>query len=285
MMLMTDKSQLHYLLQLLEDDSPKVRAKIVEKLRAFGPELEPELLRQGLEMEPEHWKLLREPHRAPKPSEFVKRWLQCLELPSDATQIEAAFALIAEYQDGRASGPRLAALLDVLASDFVASGLHRDALGLCRFLFGVHGLQGAAGDYYNPRNSNLVHVILERRGIPISLACVFILVGKRMDITVQGCNVPHHFLVRAEVNGVDYIFDPFSGGKLVSPAQLDDLRRIAPKEFLETLDAPASARGILLRVLSNLIVAHQQAGEPEHTAFFQKVLLATRNHAGPQAQI
>ncbi len=45
-------------------------------------------------------------------------------------------------------------------------------------------------DYGDPQNSNLVHVITRRAGLPISLACVYILVGQRMGLAIEGCNFP-----------------------------------------------------------------------------------------------
>ena len=69
-------------------------------------------------------------------------------------------------------------------------------LALNRFLFEEQGFTGNAADYYDPRNSFLNEVLDRKCGIPITLAVVYVEIGRRIGLTVQGVSFPGHFLVK-----------------------------------------------------------------------------------------
>jgi len=124
-----------------------------------------------------------------------------------------------------------------------------EALG--QLLAGEHGFHGNQDDYYDPRNSFLNDVLERRAGIPITLSAVYIEVGRRAGLAVQGVGFPAHFL--AECQAV--IFDPFNGGRVLSP---DDCRALLAemtgslmpfqRRFLE----PTPTKQIVARMLNNL---------------------------------
>ena len=109
-------------------------------------------------------------------------------------------------------------------------------------------LRGNENEYYQYTNSLLPSVIETRLGIPISLALVYILVGRRAGIAIDGVGLPGHFLVR---HG-DVIFDPFHGGRRVSVeecvALLAQQNLVLTQQHLE----PTTPRQMLGRMLTNL---------------------------------
>lgn len=202
-------------------------------------------------------------------------WLDWLDVEDEAEKLEIASSLLAQWQLGPEYVVRLGSLLDELAVEFGASGRETSAEELSQFLFVEKGLQGSqAEDYYNPLNSNLVYVIEWGRGIPISLASIFILVGKRLGLGIYGCNFPGHFLARAHVGQRDLLFDCFNDGRLLSESETAALRKAAPW----AIDAPASAVVIIARVLRNLAVAFEQ-NDDVHKAHFMLALLSQLERA------
>ena len=130
-------------------------------------------------------------------------------------------------------------------------------LALAQEVFRERGFSGDAVDYYDPRNSYLNDVIDRRRGIPITLAIVYLAAGRRLDQPVAGVNAPGHFLVR---HG-DAILDAFDRGRVVSRAelvkQLGDMRAPDPEATADRLVAePPTAREVFTRVLGNLKANH-----------------------------
>ena len=69
-----------------------------------------------------------------------------------------------------------------------------DALvALNRYVFEELGFSGNADDYYDPRNSYLNDVIERKLGIPITLSVVYIEIGRRIGLPLQGVSFPVAF--------------------------------------------------------------------------------------------
>jgi len=154
------------------------------------------------------------------------------------------------------------------------SGAEDRVVALNRFLFDDLGFSGNAGNYYDPRNSYLNEVLDRRTGIPITLSVLYLEIGQRIALDLQGVSFPGHFLVRLRMRGAILVLDPFSGGEALSEADLRErLRRVIPEgaagdvpvhelpldQFLE----PAGKRQILARLLRNLKGIYREADRPQ----------------------
>lgn len=111
----------------------------------------------------------------------------------------------------------------------------------------VH-LRGNETDYYNIDNSLLPEVVDTGLGIPISLSVIYMMVGRRAGMPIDGIGLPGHFLVRHE----DIFSDPFHGGRRVGLEECRELVRQQNLELRPEYLAPATPRQILVRMLANL---------------------------------
>lgn len=143
-------------------------------------------------------------------------------------------------------------------------------IALNEFLFADLGFRGNADDYYDPRNSYLNEVIDRRRGIPITLAVLYLEIGRRIELPLEGVSFPGHFLVRLPMRGGTLVLDPFSGGMPQSEAELRErLKRVVPEGVpaadlpLDPFLEPAGNRQILARVLRNLKGVYREKDRPE----------------------
>ena len=125
------------------------------------------------------------------------------------------------------------------------------------------GFCGNRDAYYDPRNSYLNQVIERRTGIPITLAVLYIAVGRRLGLLLEGVNFPMHFLVRCPAGPRPLLVDPFDGGRLVEPDQLRARLGDAGVEVPPDLERGmrASPRQILARLLRNLRMIYGRRGE------------------------
>jgi regulator of sirC expression with transglutaminase-like and TPR domain len=90
-------------------------------------------------------------------------------------------------------------------------------------------------DYYAPENSYLNEVLRTRRGIPISLAVIWLEMAQALDLQAQGVSFPGHFLVKVALQGGLVVLDPLTGESL----GLDNLsERLSP--FREPADQAAA---------------------------------------------
>jgi len=122
-------------------------------------------------------------------------------------------------------------------------------------LFHELGFAGNQGDYYDPRNSFLNEVIDRRSGIPISLSLVYLEVGRRCGLRVDGVAFPGHFLCKVSLDDGELIVDAFNRGQLLGLAELK--RRFASAagdaaHFDVRLLRAARPKEILARMLQNL---------------------------------
>lgn len=181
---------------------------------------------------------------------------------------EAALA-IAQDADPQLDLAASQAELDILAARLLrrlpsdASMIQKLRM-LNHFFYEELGFTGNVNDYYAPDNSYLDRVISTRRGIPISLAVVYMELAQQIGLDVRGVSFPGHFLMKLSVQAGDIILDPFNGASLsrddlesrLEPylEQQHEVGELALAIFLQT----AEPRDILVRMLRNLKTLFQQ---------------------------
>jgi regulator of sirC expression with transglutaminase-like and TPR domain len=136
---------------------------------------------------------------------------------------------------------------------------------LNRYFFQELGFGGNVNDYYDPRNSLLPHVLESRRGIPITLAVLYMELASQVGIQARGVSFPGHFLVKVHMPLGEVVIDPFSGQSL-SREELDE--RLLPYRQqcglagedelpLALFLQPAPQREVIARMLRNLREIHR----------------------------
>jgi regulator of sirC expression with transglutaminase-like and TPR domain len=135
----------------------------------------------------------------------------------------------------------------------------RAVMALNHYLFQELGFRGNSEQYYDARNSYLNEVLDRRTGIPITLSLVYIEVGRRAGLEVEGVGLPGHFVVRVQTPARGMLVDPFHGGTLMSERDCQErLDRIfGGKVKLEPkMLRPCGHKDMIERVLRNLKAIH-----------------------------
>ena len=136
---------------------------------------------------------------------------------------------------------------------------------LNRFFFQELGFAGNVNDYYDARNSYLHCVLQTRRGIPITLAIVYLEIASQIGLHPNGVSFPGHFLVKLRMPQGEVVIDPFTGQSMSREA-LDALLVPYRRREGESGDSPvslalflqaASPRQIIARMLRNLKEIHR----------------------------
>ena len=152
-------------------------------------------------------------------------------------------------------------------------GAEERVLALNEFMFEHLGYCGNVDEYYDPRNSYLNEVIERRTGIPITLSILYMEIGRRVGLPLEGVSFPGHFMVRLRVRSGMLVLDPFAFGAPQSESELRSrLKRVIPEGLsaelpvaelpLEQFLEPASRRQILARVLRNLKGIYRDTQKP-----------------------
>lgn len=268
---MITKTQLPFLINLLDDDDPEIRSAVLHDLSDFGLSLETEILKMEIPIDDKRMAVLSSLLKKLYREKIEAEWKNIFELNSDYLRIEKAMELITQFQSHSFYKNMLSEKLDSLANEFKEKYPFGDAFDLSTFLFRYKRLRGASSDYYNPNNINLLFVIEEKQGIPLSLALVYMLVGFRVGMTIDGCNMPGHFLARFSNHG-DLIFvDCFNGGKFFHEEDFYLMKEDLHESLEKILNERADASTIITRVLSNLVLAYEKKGDEENSKFFEEL--------------
>jgi Transglutaminase-like superfamily len=132
------------------------------------------------------------------------------------------------------------------------------------------GFSGNEDDYYNYKNSLLNHALDTKKGIPITLAIVYMCVARRLSLKVDLIGLPGHLVLGFvdDIAGKQRFVDVFGGCRLLD---LEDCQTIAglygvtwDSSFVQPLD-PAQ---VFLRILNNLFQCFSQfmVGGPDFTS-------------------
>ncbi len=139
---------------------------------------------------------------------------------------------------------------------------------LNRVLFHEYGLHGNADNYTDPLNSYLDQVLARRKGIPISLSIVYLLVAERVGLQLEAVALPGHFMVGCYEESVPFFIDPFNAGVFLSAGEVFMLlRQNSGQASLADL-APTPVREVLCRCCRNLANHYHAAHEPGHARLF-----------------
>ena len=136
---------------------------------------------------------------------------------------------------------------------------------LNQFFFRDMGFGGNVNNYYDPDNSYINAVLRTRRGIPISLAVLWLELATGLGLKARGVNFPGHFMVKVNLPNGQVVIDPFTGQSL---SREDLSERLEPYKrrngLVDDFDVPvglylqaATPRDIVARLLRNLKEIHR----------------------------
>ena len=172
---------------------------------------------------------------------------------------------------------------------------------LNQFFFHELGFGGNVNDYYDRRNSLLPEVLRTRRGIPITLALLYMEIAQQVGLQARGVSFPGHFLVKVHLPRGEVVIDPFSGQSL-SRENLEERLQPYRREHglggddempLGLFLQAAAPRDVVARLLRNLKEIHRSARDwPRLAAVLQRLVLLLplewderRDHALALAQL
>ncbi|MCB9251052.1 MAG: hypothetical protein H6605_01165 [Flavobacteriales bacterium] len=145
--------------------------------------------------------------------------------------------------------------------------------------FDIHRFQGDSDDYHNPENSYLSRVIERKKGNPVTIAIIYLLVAQRLRLPVFGINLPQHFIVGFMENQFDneplrlneikylkpdpnakvqFYINPFNKGSVFPRENLYVFLKQVNIEPREEFFQPCSNLEILKRMVRNLQTAYER---------------------------
>lgn len=135
---------------------------------------------------------------------------------------------------------------------------------LRNFIYEELRFRGDHRDYYSPSNSLLNEVMGRRLGVPLTLSIIFMELGWRVGMPLEGVGFPGHFLVRLAGEPLDLLLDPYERGTSVHEEDCRRMLHDLSDGKLELSDghlASISKREMIVRLLMNLKGAYLRADD------------------------
>ena len=141
---------------------------------------------------------------------------------------------------------------------------------LNRVLFHEFGFRGASKDFSDPHNSFL-HLVLERRrGLPITLSVVYILVARRIGLELEPIGLPGRFMAGCFLDKKPFYVDAWSGGKFYEIEQMEVFLDDPSIENSGSYLLPVTVGETLTRGCRNLVQQYAKSNDVVNSGLFQK---------------
>lgn len=261
-----DERELRSLVTLLEEEDPAALALVRSKILGVGSAIIPYIDELRPAATPE-MALRLESVSGELRFQDLRRDFVRLSL-AKTPDLEEGSLLISRFGFADVDVNVYGAWLDKVAAAVAAempsdAGIAESVRRLTNHVFQALGFAGNETRYYDPDNSYLSRVIDTRRGIPVTLTVLILLLARRLRLPVYGVGTPGHFLAGFKEGGSSLYVDCFRGGQLMS---LPEVKRMLVRngyDWRPELGKPVGSRDILARMLRNLISIYQKTGSAE----------------------
>lgn len=143
------------------------------------------------------------------------------------------------------------------------------------------GFKGDRKHFHSPNNSFLKDVLINKRGNPLSLSIVYLILSKRLKLPICGVNLPSHFVLAyaknndvlhtTNVDDILFYINPFSKGSLLHKSDIDDFLKQINIETEDRYYLPCTNLEMVKRMLVNLIYSYSRQGEEEKVKELQEL--------------
>ena len=139
-------------------------------------------------------------------------------------------------------------------------------------LFGTLRFSANTKNFHSPGNSMLSKVLESKKGNPISLCSIYLLVANKLGLPIYGVNLPNLFVLTYKSPDITFYINAFNKGLIFSKQDianyLDHLKIDAQKEYFE----PCKNIEIVKRTLRNVYVAFEKIGDMEKVEEIRQLL-------------
>ncbi|HEY3756298.1 MAG TPA: transglutaminase-like domain-containing protein [Opitutaceae bacterium] len=256
--------------QLLDDPNPAVRKALLAHFNANGASAAAFLRQQAEQKGPvgkAAVRYLRELNFS-DPVEDFRLFIRSLNY-----ELETGFVLLARTVSPQADAGICHAALDAIASRcrellVEPSNPREKCRTINRVLFHEWGFRGDPEHFSDPRNSLIDQVLARRKGLPISLGTIYLLVAGRLGMDLYPVGLPGLFLVGGESDGAPFFADPFERGALHT--ELEVLELLRRREYTPQPGelGPTPVREVLCRSCRTLVNHYREAGESDKARLF-----------------
>lgn len=294
---MLELQKIKALISLLDDPDPQVWEPAMNELSNADIQISDtlkELLESGLESTEQHERL----EACIEAIRFQHIGQQIITWKNQGGQnLLEAIALICQLKYPDVTEADLQERLEALRLDAWLE-FHYDLTSfekvkiLNYILFQLHGFRGDEENFLHHDNSFINKVLDNKKGNPISLSIIYMLVAQRLNVPVYGINLPRHFImayvedeetdtienfndkqeIGEDASGeIKFYINAYNGGGVFNLSQLKGILKDMELDEKPEYMMPCSNADIVLRVLMNLYNSYLSQDKPD-AALFDRII-------------
>lgn len=271
------QSEIKALISLLDDEDYEVLNHVETKIRSMGDSVIPYLEDRWEEssLSPLMQKKLEDLIHDLQYNAFFERLLSWRNTGSEDL-LEGMWA-IATYQYPELSLEKLRQDVEQIYYEVwleIRDGMHpMDQIKtLNSVIFGKLKFGANTKHFHSASNSMLNIVIDLKKGNPISLCVIYLLVAQKLNLPIWGVNLPNLFILTYKSGNMQFYINVFNRGLVFSRVDIDNY--IAQYNFPqnEIFYQPCNNLDIIRRVLRNLTLAFEKVGDDDKVKEIDKAL-------------
>lgn len=274
---MLDDNNLKALVSLLGDDDAEIISHVKEKIVSLGDGMIPLLERE--------WETNFNPHVQKRIVNLIHSiqyggLLNRLTAWKDAggTDLLEGMWLVATYQYPDLDYDKIKAEFEQLFYeawvDMKEDSNSADTVKILNnVVFGKLKFSANTKNFHSPSNSMINNVLESRKGNPIALCVVYLLIAQKLKLPIYGVNLPNLFILTYKTDEEpQFYINAFNKGLIFSKADIDNYishLNLTPNPIYFD---PCNHIDIIARVFRNLIVSFEKIGEAEKVKEVKELL-------------
>ncbi len=140
--------------------------------------------------------------------------------------------------------------------------------------FDKHKFLPNTKNFHSAANSMINQVFDLKKGNPISLCVVYLLLAKRLGMPIYGVNLPSLFVLTYKTPQLQFYINIFNRGLIFSKIDIGNYIKQMQLQPQDSFYQPCSNLDIVCRVLRNLVVAFEKVADIERAKEVDKILRA-----------
>lgn len=134
-------------------------------------------------------------------------------------------------------------------------------------------------NFHSPSNSMINVVLDSKKGNPITLCAIYMLVAQKLKLPMYGVNLPNLFILTYKTEESQFYINAFNKGLIFSKADIDNYIHHLNLSYSPVFYEPCNNIEILKRVLRNLVVAYEKLGDTHKVREIKEMLFSFSDEA------
>ncbi|RAI85967.1 transglutaminase-like domain-containing protein [Algoriphagus yeomjeoni] len=130
-------------------------------------------------------------------------------------------------------------------------------------LFNTLRFSANTKNFHSPANSMLSSVLDSKRGNPLTLCSIYLLVAKKLGLPIYGVNLPNLFVLTYKSSDVTFYINAFNKGLIFSRKDIFNYLEQLKIEPKDDYFEPCAHLQIMLRMFRNLENSFEKLGEAD----------------------